>query len=103
VAKLKKLDGLSAVEWANLSDEDVLALFLTALETDEFKSISSIEIVDQRFKGPIVMLLRGGATLEGTLIDYTPHSVNVRTEDGVIHLKKSEIQGIRRPKQKPRE
>jgi hypothetical protein len=97
----KKPDGLSYVEWAQLSDEDVLALFLMSLETDEFKSITSIKIIDERFKGPVVLLLHGGATLEGTLIDYTPHSINLRTEDGTVHLKKSAIQAIRRPKHKP--
>jgi hypothetical protein len=45
------------------------------------------------------MLLKGGATLEGTLVGYTGHSVNIREADGTVtHLKKSEVQAIRRPK-----
>jgi hypothetical protein len=91
----KPTDDLGAIGWAQLSDEDVVSLFLTAFDGD----VSSVHIIDERFKGPIVMLLKGGATLEGTLVGYNGHSVNIREADGTVtHLKKSEVQAIRRPK-----
>jgi hypothetical protein len=94
----KPTDDLGVAGWAQLSDEDVVSLFLTAFDSD----VKSVQIIDERFKGPIVVLLKGGASIEGTLVHYTGHSVNIREEDGTVtHLFKSHIQAIRRPKQKP--